>query len=182
MIETKVINYDRKFIDFIQEIKKLRSFGFQWYGYRVLDYTKKCACNIDSTNDRKGCSRCFRTGYVFTDHLVKGYSWIASPGHVANAPLGTISTQTRFIILEWDQPMQKYGYILELFQNAESGHLNQPFKIMRAFEIQDYILIRGQEGRIEWARCLLEERNLDDGKAGPQGTNTYKGNRSVPDV
>lgn len=169
-------------IDLIKEIRSLTNFSFQWYGFRQLDYSKKCACSNnrdEGITTTSGCSRCFRTGYQFTDFLVKGHIWTSVFGVEFTGPHTTLSTQTKYLLLEWDRPIQKYSFILELDQDSKTGKLIQPFKIMRTYAIQDYDSYKGDNARIEYWKCLIEERNFDDGTAGEEGTNNlYKGNRS----
>lgn len=169
-------------IDLIKELKSLDDFSFQWYGLRQLDYSKKCGCSKvreEGITTSTGCSRCFRTGFLFSDFLVRGHIYTSVFGVEFTGPHGTLSTQTKYLILEWNRPIQKYSFILELDQELKTGKLAQPFKITRAFTIQDYEGLKGDNSRIEYWKCLIEERNFDDGRAGEDGTNNlYKGNRS----
>lgn len=182
-VQEKPTDYDVGYIQFTEELKLLRGVSFQWYGYRQVDYSKKCDCNNSTELSKPGCSRCFRTGYLFNDFLVKGYIWLVNPGAGFTTPFGTISTQSKFMILEWNRPVQKFSFVLELDQDPETGNIRQPFSIMRAYEIQDFSLTKGREGRVEWSKCLLEERNIDDGRPNELGTGiNYKGNRSIPDL
>jgi len=154
--------------------------GFQWLGLRQADYTKKCACQgILGTSDSPICKRCFSTGYLFTDFLVKGYTWMGVLGAAFGASPGLISTEQRNIVLKHDKQISKFDYILELDQNRDTAELYFPLRINRYFQIQDAVPIKGDRGRIEFWKLSVEERNVKDGRPGPMDTGfTYQGNRS----
>lgn len=157
-----------------------KSVGFQWYGLRQADYTRKCS--HDGTmggSNSPTCKRCFSTGYLFTDFLVKGYSWMGLLGVEFGTISGKISTQQRNLVIKHNRPVNKFDYILELNQDPDTGIIRQPFSIIRQFKIQDCVPIKGDMGRIEFWRCNIEERHVDDGRPGPDGTTfNYGGNRS----
>ena len=157
-----------------------QSIGFQWLGLRQSDYSKKCVCQgIQGTSDSPICKRCMSTGYLFTDFLVKGYTWMGVLGAAFNAGPGLISTEQRNVVIKHDKQISKFDYILELDQNSDTAKLVQPLRINRYFQIQDAVPIKGDNARIEFWKLSVEERNARDGRPGAHDTNfTYQGNRS----
>lgn len=154
--------------------------GFRWFGLRKADVSKKCSCQgIQGTADPVPCTRCLSTGYLFTDFLVRGYGWMGVYGVAYPAGPGLLSTQQRNLIVEYDNTITKFDYILELDLNPETGEVRQPFKILRYFRAADSIAIVGVASKIKYWRVLLEEANINDGRPGPIGpTFNYGGNRS----
>ena len=153
--------------------------GFQWYGLRQSDFSKKCSCLTYGTKALETCSRCYGTGYLFTDLLVKGFSWLGVLGVEYGAKPGIVSTNQKNLVLRHDRPINKFDFVLELDQNPDTGKLIQPFKIIRSYRIQDSIPLKGDNARIEFWKCNIEERNIEDGRQGNIGTDyTYRGNRS----
>jgi hypothetical protein len=157
-----------------------QAIGFQWYGLRQPDYTRKCSCDGTlGTNTNSTCKRCLSTGYLFTDFLIKGYSWMGLLGVEYGTMAGKLSTQQRNLVVKHNRVINKFDFILELAQDSDTGIITQPFKIVRQFKIQDIIPIKGDSGRIEFWKCTIEERNVDDGRPGIEGnTYNYQGNRS----
>jgi hypothetical protein len=159
-----------------------KSLGFQWYGLRQADYTKRCACSLTTPSTTETCTRCLSTGYLFTDYLVKGYTWLGILGFEYGIPVGTMSTQSKNIAIQHNRTINKFDFVLELDQDL-SGKIKQPFKITRYYRIQDVAQYRGDEGRLEFWKCYLEERNIDDGKPGSTGNSfEYKVNRRLNDI
>lgn len=156
-----------------------KSVGFQWFGLRQPDYTQPCGCiGVDGTREDPTCRRCMSTGYLFTDYLVKGYSWMGILGVEYNASPGLISTQQRNLVIEYNKPINKFDFVLEL-EHSPAGVLRQPFNIMRYFRVQDSLPLKGDDSRVEFWKCALEERNIESGTAQDIGTSfTYRGNRS----
>ena len=160
-------------------MQELLQNGFQWFGLRQLDYSKPCSCKSQAISEKIGCVRCFRTGYAFTDYLVKGYLWISSLGFETRTAAGDISTQRKNLVVRHDRLVNKFDHILELDINHSTGEIIQPFKIVRSYSVQDSLALYGLGGRVEFWRCAIEERNIDDGRynqTGPEFVN--KGNRS----
>lgn len=156
-----------------------KSIGFQWLGLRQSDYSKKCACNNSGSTSSGPCSRCYNTGYLFTDFLVKGYAWLGVLGVEFGAKPGMIATQQKNVVLEHNRPINKFDYILELDQNPNTGKILQPFKIIKYYRIQDAMPIKGDIGRVEYWKCNIEERNVENGIPNELGTDyNYRGNRS----
>jgi len=156
------------------------SIGFQWFGLRQPDYSKKCSCvGYLGTTDGPACSRCMSTGYLFTDTLVKGYLWMGLLGTESQSNMGILSTQIRNLVLEYDKPVNKFDYVLELDQDPNTAKVRQPFKIVKYYRVQDSVPLKGDLGRVEFWKCSVEERNIKDGRPGVDGTAfTYRGNRS----
>lgn len=160
------------------------SLGFQWYGIRQPDYTKKCSCSalLGSSGD-PACTRCLNTGYLFTDYLVKGYSWLGILGFEYGTNTGVISTQNKIIVLQHNRQINKFDHILELDQEVDTGKVKQPFKITKYYRVQDVAPLKGDSARIEFWKCSIEERNIDDGRPGQLGSEfTYKVNRLPNDL
>lgn len=154
--------------------------GFQWLGLRQPDYSKKCSCwTLPFKENAPGCKRCMLTGYVFTDYLVKGYTWLGVLGAEFGTPPGMISTQTKNVVVKHNRTINKFDYVLELSQDIDTGKLKQPFKILKYNKIQDIIPILGDSGRIEFWKAILEERNIEDGRASTGNDSTYNSNGIV---
>jgi len=173
-------HYDASFIDIRGELGELVP-HFQWYGLRQVDYSRQCSCMSqapDGIPGSGGCNRCLRTGFLFTDLLVKGYMWSSSLGFMFNTKVGQISTDRCNFVVKHDKPINKFDYIVVLDTNSDTGRLVQPLRIIRYYSVQDSIPLYGKNGRIEFFKCSLEERNLDDGRPNSKGTGfSYKSNR-----
>ncbi len=166
------------FMDLREELRGLEH-NFHWYGLRQLDYTQPCACKTLPDEQKLKCVRCFRTGYLFTDFLVKGYKWISTLGFEFRTSAGDISTQRKNFILKHDRPINKFDHVLELDSEPDTGKIRQPFKIVKTFTVQDSYAVYGKNGVTEYYRCSIEERNIDDGLFNEVGAYySYKGNRS----
>ena len=154
--------------------------GFQWFGLRQPDFSKKCGCSpMEGTSENHTCRRCLSSGYVFTDYLVKGYFWMGVLGTEYGASPGVIATQQKNLVIEFNRPINKFDFVLELDQEPTSGKIRQPFKIMKLYKVQDSLPLKGDSAKIEFWKCSVEERNVDDGRPATGGTGfTYKGNRS----
>jgi hypothetical protein len=175
-LQTTKLDLSDTFDNFMNEMLEN---GFQWFGLRQLDYSKPCACKMaDSTVDAD-CKRCFRLGYLFTDYIVKGYMWISALGIEFRTSAGDISTQRKNLVIKHDRPVNKFDRVLMLDIDSETGKLRQPFRIVREFSVQDVLALTGKGGRVEFWKCSIEERTLDDGRYSAQGVEfEYKGNRS----
>lgn len=168
-------------VDIRKELRAVLSTSFQWYGLRKTDYTKPCSCSdlSDGIRTPANCSRCMQIGYLFTDFLIKGYAWQGSFGVEFNSGSTKLTTQQKNIIVEHQFLINKFDHILELDQYPDTGKIKQPFKIIKLYSVQDIMPIRGEEGRYEFWRGTIEERNFSDGRPGQIGTeNLNKGNRS----
>lgn len=177
---------DYPFIDLREELKELMKTTYNWYGLRQPDYSKKCGCSVlnkDGVSTPSiNCKRCLSTGYVFTDYLIKAYSWLGVLGFEFPTGPGLISTKSKQIVIQSDRVINKFDIILELDQEKDGPSIKTPFKILKAYIIQDCDPMRLDNARIEYWRCNLEERNISDYRAGEEGTGyTYKGNRSAND-
>lgn len=178
------INYPSSdFLDLREELEHLIP-HFQWYVIRHLDYSKPCSCKLkssDSVENQLPCSRCFRFGYLFTDYLVKGYMWKGTLGFEFKTELGTISTQSNNIVLRHNRTVNKFDQILIIDMDRDTGIIRQPVKVLRLFLVQDSMPLYGKDGRVEFFRASIEERNMDDYRSGHLGSLfTYGGNRSNP--
>jgi hypothetical protein len=181
--ELENIHEEEHFLDIIEELEELAGTGFQWVGLRQPNYSKECACVREEKDGHRApsstCRRCMATGYVFTDYLVKAYMWQGVLGIEFGSAAGRISTPLRNLVVQHDRPINKFDMILELDQDTDTGEIRQPFSILRHFKVQDSMPLKGDSGRIEFWKCALEERNLDDDLGNQVGTNfTYEGNRS----
>jgi len=156
---------------------------YQWFGLRQADYSKKCSCTAISRQGTnlpdRSCKRCLGMGFKFTDYLVRGYHWIGAPGVEFPGGPGLVITQTKQMVIQHDRTVNRFDFLLILDQEKDGPTLKTPFKIMRQFCIQDVIPLRADNARIEFWKCFLEERTVNDYRPGEEGTNfTYKGNRS----
>lgn len=169
---TKVIGPDlRKEIEFLRD-----RVGFTWMGLRQADYSKR---SVDSGSGTGG-SRTLKTGYTFTDFLVKAFTWQANLGVKFESGVGYLSTQGKNFVVQHDRPINKFDLILELNTDPNTGELRQPFSIIRVFEIQDVMPLIGDGSRTEFWKCNIEERNLDDALAYQPGqANISNNNRNT---
>ena len=156
------------------EINQLSTQGFRWYGIRHADLSKTCICVTDGTggvrNPLPSCKRCFGTGHLFTDYLAHGYGWPSVLGTAFRTGPGQISTQTRNFVFRYDSIIAKFDLVLDLSLDLDTGDPIQPFKILKVYEIQDSSQMAGFEGRLEFWKCIAEERNLSNSQVGEQGT------------
>lgn len=167
-------NFDRFFNEMISN-------GFQWVGLRQLDFSKPCSCvtTSDGVTEPQNCTRCFKLGFAFTDYLASAYIWQSSMAFEFKSELGLITTQRNNMVLKHDRTVNQHDMVLILDTDSETGELRQPFKIMNQYLIQDVMPMRGRNGRVEFWKCSVEERGVDDSRPGPIGTNfKYGGNRS----
>jgi hypothetical protein len=165
-------------VDLREELRHLEHL-FRWFGLRHIDFSRPCTCKLATDTVDPECKRCLRIGYLFTDYLVKGYMWLSALGFEFRTSTGDISTQRKNLVIKHNRPVNKFDKVLILDINPENGQVLQPFKISREFSIQDVMAVLGKDGRVEFWRCSLEERNLDDGRYAPHGVDSqYKGNRS----
>ena len=165
---------------FDETLNEMMENGFQWFGLRQIDYSKPCACRYETSEVQATCKRCMRIGYLFTDYIVKGYMWISSLGFEFRTAAGDISTQRKNLVLKHNRPVNKFDKILILDTNPETGQIRQPFVVVRQFSVQDSLALTGKNGRVEFWKCTMEERSIDDGQQARQGTdNSYDGNRSI---
>ncbi|MCB1712294.1 MAG: hypothetical protein KDH96_07415 [Candidatus Riesia sp.] len=157
-----------------------KAIGTQWFGLRQADYTKRCGCTPEEgTSEGSNCSRCFSTGYLFTDYLVKGYMWMGVLGTEFNSIPGVISTQQKNLVIQHDRIVNKFDFVLELDHDPATSKPRQPFQIVKIYRVQDSLPIRGDDSRVEFWKCSIEERNIEDGRPNDLGTGyKYKGNRS----
>lgn len=177
-------SYDSSdFLDIREELENLLPF-FQWYVIRHIDYSRPCSCTLtpaDKIKLNQPCSRCLRFGYIFTDYLAKGYMWKGSLGFEFKTDLGVISTQSNNFIVRHNRPINKFDQVIIVDMDPSTGVIRQPVKMRRVFLVQDTLPLYGRDGRIEFFKTTLEERNIDDYKSGQIGTYfSYKGNRSNP--
>jgi len=159
--------------DLRKEIEYLSKSSFKWMALRSIDYTKPCSCAAIKNNTldpQPMCSRCMKTGYLFTDYLVKAFTWKDVLGVLFNASPTTISTLRNNIVIRHHKVVNKRDYVLELELNPDTGIITQPFRIIRMFQIQDVWPLIGDSSRREFWKCSIEERNVDDGRPGHRGT------------
>lgn len=158
--------------NFRNEIKYiLDRIGFRWAGLRKIDYNRRCSCSqgSDGITSASGCTRCMQTGYMFTDLLVKVYPWERNLGVIYPAEAGEISTMANNLIIQHNRPVNKFDYYLELDMDPNTGELRQPFRIIKYFEIQNSMPILGDCSRVEYWKCAIEERTVDNGRPGENG-------------
>lgn len=157
-----------------------KDISFHWLGIRQPDYSKPCDCGGSlGSQEPVLCKRCLSTGYLFTDYLVKGYSWLGILGVEYQSKPGILSTNQKNVVLQFNRKISKFDILLDLDFDPDTGKVRQPFKILKQYKVQDSVPIRGDSSRIEFWRCSVEERNIDDGRPGQEGTTfKYLGNRS----
>lgn len=166
------------FIDLRSIIEELADdSSWTWMALRKCDTSKKCHCAGDSQSFEKAspdCPRCFGSGYSFTDHLVKGYAWVRSPGVEFRTSVGTLSTETKSAILRWHREVTTSDYLLKLASDSSTGEIVRPFKIVGVFDIQDAIPLHAKEQRVEFWKLSVEERNLSMDMGQQAGTGRNK--------
>ena len=158
------------FIDLRKYFKELRdNVGFKWIALRSVDLTKPCTeCErkMPDNYDQPyaGCKRCIGIGYLYVDKLIKGYRYQNTPGMDVSENVGLINVQSQIYLLQHDSQPKPVDWILELQLNEKTLIPVQPFKIVSAFKINDSTPLRGDDGRIEFWRCVCEEKNFTIGK------------------
>lgn len=127
----------------------------------------ECLKNIggETEGPNPSCRFCLGTGYPYVDKLVQGYRYLATPGFDFRAQIGIVNTETNVFIVKYDKQPKSTDLIAELVLDETTGNPRQPFKISKMFKIQDAFPLRGDDGRIEFWRCFVEERNFDVGKS-----------------
>jgi hypothetical protein len=155
------------FINLRKEIETLRdNVGFYWVALRVIDLSKKTnqssdkvPSNYDQPNPED--SKSLLINHSYSDKLVKAFRYLGSPGFDFLTQLGNINTRSATFIVEYDKQPKDTDFILELESDEETHIPYQPFNVVKVFKIQDSFPLRGDDGRIEFWRCHVEERNLD---------------------
>lgn len=174
---------DYPFIDIREELLDMFKKTYNWFGLRQADYSKRCNCYVSKdgiSNPNKSCTRCLGIGYAFTDYLVKGYMWLGVLGFEFPSGPGPISTKGLSMIVQHNRTVNKFDIVLELDQDPDGPRLRTPFKITKQYLVQDCLPLRSDDARIEFYRCRIEERTIDSGLPGEEGTNIeYGGNRSI---
>jgi len=155
--------------------------GFQWFGLRQANFNSRCGCDpMEGTTQNHTCTRCLNTGFLFTDYLVKGFFWLGILGVEYGSNPGLISTQQKNLIIKHNKPISKFDFALELDYDEATEKVKQPFVINKYFKVQDSTAIKGDNSRIEFYKCAVEERNIKDGRPQTGGTDfTLKGDISV---
>jgi len=154
------------FINLRKEIETLRDItGFRWIALRVADLSKRCTeCmkQIPANYDQPSpyCKSCLGIGYSFSDKLVKGFRYLGAPGFDFKMNIGIINTQTQIYILEYNKEPKSTDLIFELLLDESNQNPVQPFQITSVYKIQNSFPLRGDNGRIEFWRCFVEEKNL----------------------
>lgn len=157
------------FIDLRKFLREIRdTVGFRWIALRSVDLSKPCLECIKKAPDNYDspsgvCSRCLDIGFNYVDKLIKGYRFQATPGVDIAANVGPINIPKQNYILEWNTFPKSTDWILELDLDEVTQIPKQPFKITSAFKIEDANSLRGDNGRIEFWKCTVEERNLSLG-------------------
>lgn len=148
-------------------LRELERVAFRWVALREADLSKQCTCVQESEKGLRqasaSCKRCFGSGYVFTDYLVKGFEWVFTPATHFQAELGQMSTQVRHFVVRRTRPLKKFDFLVDLDINPDTGVPKQPFKMIRVYQIQDVRAFSGRGGRVEFWKCTAEERTLTTG-------------------
>lgn len=162
-----------KYLNFARELERLARVGgsFTWVALRTPDLSKKCSCGGKGIKDTlPGCKRCFDTGYLFYDCLVKCYGWPAVLGVEFFTPAGKLATQNKNYIIESDRIITTESYILELDIDKATGKPLQPFKIERAYKVQDYALIKARDDKPAFWKVTAEQRSISNNITPTAGT------------
>ena len=155
------------FLDLRKQVETLRkNTSFRWVALRTADLSKKCSSCLNKDQYEVGlCKRCFNTGHAFVDKLVSAHSSLSIPGVDFSGPIGQANTKIQYFYIEHNQRPKNTDFILELDINEKTGVPRQPFRIIRAYKINDTNPLKGIDGRTEFWRCFVEERNYDLGKS-----------------
>jgi hypothetical protein len=132
---------------------------------RTPDLSKKCSCKGNSK-----CKRCFDTGYLFTDELVRCYSWAQVLGVEFITKVGSISSQIKGFVIESKRELTKQSYILELDLDKATGKPIQPFTINKAYKIADFNLINARDNKPAFWIARGEEREFTNNTKPSDGT------------
>lgn len=158
------------YIDFRKELYLLRdNMGFRWVALRSVDLSKpcnECKAKVPDNYDQSfaRCKACLGIGYLYIDKLVKGYRYSqrAFPG-IRDSGAITIS-ENRYIF-QHDSNPKVVDWVLELELNEETLIPVQPFKITAAYKIKDVSIFRGDNGRIDFFVCSIEEQKITLGRS-----------------
>lgn len=158
------------FIDLRKELAELKAHAVhKWVALRSVDLSKpcnECKAQEDPNYDQPAayCKTCMSMGYSYIDKLVKGYRFEAAPGFDTKSNIGILNLKTQVYILEHGAVPKPVDWILELDMNEVTMVPKTPFKITNSFKIENALDMRDKDGRIEFWRCYVRERNLDLGK------------------
>lgn len=167
-----------KYLNFNKELERLAAVGgsFSWFALRFPDLSKKCSCAGKGIMDSPpSCRRCFDTGYLFQDQLIKCYTWTAVLGVEYATPAGPIATQVRNFLVESDRNLSRLAYLLELEIDKGTGMPIQPFRISKTFKIQDFWLVKARDNKPAFWKVSAEERGFSNNKGADDGTNYNHG-------
>ena len=148
----------RKQIDFIQG-----RYSFFWGALRSIQLNSKCVCLDRYELPSNSCTKCMGTGHSYVDKLVRVQRARSQPGVDLRTEIGKVNTTTKTFVFEQDVRPKVGDYTLELNLDSNGAPV-QPFRIRRAYRIQNAWPARGKAGRIDYWYCLAEERNFDLGK------------------
>lgn len=157
-------------IDLRKYFKELQNeMGFRWVALRSVDLTIPCAeCKrkVADNYDQpySGCKTCLGIGYSYVDKLVKGYRYMASPGIDTKSNIGTLNIQSQNYVVQYNAVPKNVDWILELELDEKTMIPRQPFVITSAFKIDDAHPLRGIDGKIEYWKCRVTEKNTHLGK------------------
>lgn len=114
--------------------------GFHWVILRQLDRSKKCDCVNEG-----GCTKCFGTGYLYTDYLIQGLKYRPTGSEKRNDETykaGIVIKQGHKYIVQLQYHPSNGDLILEVDLHRDTG---QPFIPIRIVEVHDI-----QSSRLLW--------------------------------
>jgi hypothetical protein len=168
------------FIDLRKTIEELNhTSGWVWCAIRVADRTKKCQCVQTSEQGYQmadpNCRRCFKTGYKFTDHVVRAFHWAFGFGMVDR-----LTTHMQNAVVQWNRPLTTSDYFMTLALDPETGEPTVPYRVTRTFAITDTRQLIDKNNLSYW-RIYVEDRLANRGQAGEVGLPGYSSqNKNMP--
>lgn len=164
------MNNKLSFTDLREQVSLLKkNLGFAWVSLRSVDLSKRCTeCTrtIEPQYDTPSpsCTKCMGTGYLFVDKLIKSFRIRYISGTQISTEIGATSTDSNRYFIQHNERPKNTDFIMELDLDESTRLPRQPFRIRRAFKIQDAEPLRGTNGRIEYWSCMTEERSYDLGR------------------
>jgi len=154
-----------EFVDLRKEIDFFRNrHGFFWVALRSAKLDTTCSCSDSYGISSSKCTMCMGTGHLFVDKLVKATRARYMPGVDILSEIGKVNTSSKTWVVHHNVKPKNTDWILELDLDESTGIPRQPFKVKRAFKLQNTFPARGPKGRIDYWYCFSEERNFEYGR------------------
>lgn len=153
--------------DHLKDLEKWQT-SFHWLVLRSADISKFCECvneSPENTNQPSAsCRRCFATGRIYTDYLIKGIQYSRSrqdTGFEISTPPGILNNSSyKYAITIKDIIPKSTDLIIEVDRNKNTGEIVTPIRIVEVFDIEDVRIIYGDKGREEFYTLSVQRRSI----------------------